>query len=194
LPEFVFGCRLPECLSMGRLPSVEVLGKGDGWFLIALYGDGFKLVEHKKDDKKYKRLLQDYKDYIVPFMPDPKETRKYYPNDKLIEFLLFNAAGTDYKDIIGCFTIYSIKKDECRIGCFIKPDFRRNYYSTKVHNRLFEFIKSSLKINKVAVEVLSTNKISINMFEKLGFVRDRDSKIMECQGQQSLFYMFTKDI
>ena len=171
-----------------------MLGKGDDRFLISLYGDGFKLIEHKKDDKKYKRLLQDYKDYIRPYMPDPKEIRKHYPNDKLIEFLLFKAAGTDYKDIIGCFTIYSIKKDECCIGCFIKPDFRRNNYSTKAHNRLFEFIKLSLEINKVVVEVLCTNNKSISMFEKLGFVRERDSKIMECQGQQSLFYLFTKDI
>ena len=162
--------------------------------MIALYGDGFKLIEHKKDDKKYKRLLQDYKDYIIPYMPDPKEIRKYYPNDKLIEFLLFKTAGNGYKDIIGCFTIYSIKKDECRIGCFIKPDFRRNYYSTKAHNRLFEYIKSNLKINKVVVEVLSTNNKSISMFEKLGFVRYGEPKIMECQGQQSLFYVFTKDL
>jgi RimJ/RimL family protein N-acetyltransferase len=185
---------LPECLARGRLPSVEAPGKGDGRFLITLDGDGFKLIEHKKDDKIYKRLLQDYKDDIKPFMPDPKEIKKHYPNDKLIEFFLFKTTGTDYKDVIGCFTIYSIKKDECRIGCFIKPDFRRNYYATKAHNRLFEFIKSKLKINKVVVEVLSTNNKSISMFEKLGFVRDRDAKIMECQGQHSLFYQFAKDM
>lgn len=169
-------------------------GKGDGIFLVALYGDGFKLLELKKNDKKYKRLLQEYQDYIKPFMPDPKEIKKHYPNDKSIEFMLFKTVGTDYKDIIGCFIIYSIKKDECRLGCFVKPDFRRKYYSKKAHNRLFEFIKSRLKINKVIVEVLSTNSKSISMFEKLGFVRDGDSKIMECQGQPSLFYTFTKDI
>jgi RimJ/RimL family protein N-acetyltransferase len=162
--------------------------------LIILYGAGFKLIEHKINDKTYKRFLRDYQDDIKPFMPDPKEIRMYYPNDKLIEFFLFNEAGNDYKDIIGCFTIYNIKKDECCIGCFIKTDFRRQYYSTNAHLRLFEFIKSRLKINKVAVEVLSTNDKSISMFEKLGFARNRDSKVMACQGRQSLFYTFTKEI
>jgi RimJ/RimL family protein N-acetyltransferase len=162
--------------------------------LIELYGDGFKLIEHKINDKTYKKFLRDYQDDIKPFMPDPEEIRKHYPNDKLIEFFLFKEAGNKYKDIIGCFTIYGLKKDECCIGCFIKPEFRRNYYSTNAHLRLFEFIKSRLKINKVAVEVVSYNDKSINMFEKLGFVKGRDSKIMACQGRQSLFYTFTKDI
>jgi RimJ/RimL family protein N-acetyltransferase len=173
---------------------LQYWGKGAGRFLIILYGDGFKLIEHKINDKTYKRFLRDCQDDIKPFMPDPQEIIMHYPNDKLIEFFLCKEAGNKYKDIIGCFTIYGIKKDECCIGCFIKPDFRRNYYSTNAHLRLFEFIKSRLKINKVAVEVLSTNDKSISMYEKLGFAKDRDSKIMACQGRQSLFYTFTKEI
>ena len=162
--------------------------------MIILYGDDFKLIEHNRDDKTYKRLLREYQGDIKPFMPDPKEIIKHYPNDKIIEFFLFKEAGNKYKDIIGCFTIYGIKKDQCCIGCFIKPEFRRNYYSTNAHLRLFEFIKSRLKINKIAVEVLSANDKSIRMFEKLGFTKDGDSKIMACQGRQSLFYTFTKEI
>lgn len=79
-----------------------------------------------------------------------------------------------YKDKkkIGYFRVsnYSKENHTLSIGMDIHKNFRGNEYAYEAYIKFIPYIINKFHLNKVSLEVLSTNTVAINLYKKLGFV------------------------
>ena len=58
------------------------------------------------------------------------------------------------------------------IGSDIHPDYRRQGCATEAYKLLLRYLFDCWQLNKVSLEVLSTNPGALALYDKLGFVRE----------------------
>ena len=84
------------------------------------------------------------------------------------QFYIINYLGED----IGYFRTSDhdlINKRIC-IGCDIEPRYTGKGYGYLAYRVFLEFLFDKLDLNKIYLEVLSTNERAIHLYEKLGFI------------------------
>lgn len=92
----------------------------------------------------------------------------------------FNKTSPNYwiifcKDIkIGYFRLsnYSHENQNLYIGADISPEHRGQGYATPAYKLFIPFLFKKYNLNKISLEVLSTNTIAKNLYNKLGFVEE----------------------
>ena len=92
----------------------------------------------------------------------------------------FNKTSPNYwiifcNDIkIGYFRIsnYSYENQNLYIGADISPEYKGRGYATPAYKLFIPFLFKTYNLNKISLEVLSTNTIAKNLYNKLGFVEE----------------------
>ena len=75
---------------------------------------------------------------------------------------------------IGYFRLsnYSKINKNIYIGADIHPDFHGKGYAKTAYRMFIPFLFKEYNLHKISLEVLSTNHRAINLYEKLGFVKE----------------------
>lgn len=80
-----------------------------------------------------------------------------------------------YKNIkIGYFRLsnYSHENQSLYIGADISPDHKGKGYATPIYKLFIPFLFKKYNLNKISLEVLSTNTVAKNLYNKLGFTEE----------------------
>jgi RimJ/RimL family protein N-acetyltransferase len=67
---------------------------------------------------------------------------------------------------------YSEMNKNIYIGADIAPEFKGMGYAKPAYKQFMKYLFEYLDLNKVALEVLSTNIVAINLYTSLGFVHE----------------------
>lgn len=75
---------------------------------------------------------------------------------------------------IGYFRLsnHSVENKNIYIGADISPEFRGLGYAKKAYSIFIPFLFEKYELNKISLEVLSTNQVAINLYKKLGFFQE----------------------
>lgn len=133
--------------------------------------------------KLYEGFLQAFSDYVVPFALTEAQFRNHIilnavdldstmgclVGDRLVGFSLNGFGHWNGLD-----TVYDA-------GTGVIPEFRRQGISEKMFDvMLVEFRKRGIK--QWLLEVVTTNKPAIKLYEKLGFKKSRELALLQCSG------------
>ncbi len=80
-----------------------------------------------------------------------------------------------FKDIkIGYFRLsnYSIENQNLYIGADIAPEYTGLGYAKSAYKLFIPFLFKKYNLNKISLEVLSTNIVAKNLYNKLGFIEE----------------------
>jgi len=112
------------------------------------------------------------------------ETREWFIKNNPLFFIIFI---NDQK--IGYFRTSNLShtNKNIYIGADIHKDYRGKGYSKKAYKKFIPYIIEKYNLHKINLEVLSTNKIAINLYLSLGFKIDgikreevfRDNKFID---------------
>lgn len=80
----------------------------------------------------------------------------------------------DMNSRIGYFRLsnHSIVNRNIYIGADIAPQFKGLGYAKKAYSIFMPKLFENYNLNKISLEVLSTNNVAINLYKKLGFVQE----------------------
>jgi len=80
----------------------------------------------------------------------------------------------DKNSRIGYFRLsnHSIINRNIYIGADIAPQFKGLGYAKKAYSIFMPKLFENYNLNKISLEVLSTNNVAINLYKKLGFVQE----------------------
>jgi RimJ/RimL family protein N-acetyltransferase len=80
----------------------------------------------------------------------------------------------DINETVGYFRLsnYSKANKNIYIGADIAPKFRRKGYATAAYKKFIPLLFGFYDLNKISLEVLSTNTNAIKLYEKLGFIKE----------------------
>lgn len=80
----------------------------------------------------------------------------------------------DTNSRIGYFRLsnHSIVNRNIYIGADIAPQFKGLGYAKKAYSIFMPKLFENYNLNKISLEVLSTNNVAINLYKKLGFVQE----------------------
>jgi diamine N-acetyltransferase len=94
------------------------------------------------------------------------ETNNWYVVDKPDYWMIING-----KDTIGYFRLsnHSTTNKNIYIGADIAPEFTGKGLAKEAYKLFIPFIFNLYNLNKISLEVLSTNERAINLYNKLGF-------------------------
>lgn len=67
---------------------------------------------------------------------------------------------------------YSKNNRSIYVGMDIEKKFRGNGYAFKAYKKLLPYTFKTFNLNKISLEVLSTNLVAINLYKKLGFIQE----------------------
>lgn len=101
-----------------------------------------------------------------------KETCDWFENTKPDFWIIKDA---DLKmERIGYFRLsnHSAVNKNIYIGADVAPQFRGLGYAKKAYSLFIPMIFENYKLNKISLEVLSSNTVAINLYNKLGFVKE----------------------
>lgn len=75
---------------------------------------------------------------------------------------------------IGYFRLsnHSTTNKNIYVGADIAPEFRGLGYAKKAYNTFIPWLFKNYDLNKISLEVLSTNLVAIELYKKLGFVKE----------------------
>jgi RimJ/RimL family protein N-acetyltransferase len=161
------------------------------------------------DKNIYLRKFED-KDLgaIYKLKNDPK-TAKFlggfsiaYSRNDILEWI--NSVRNREKDIIWCI---ADNNDECigqiglydinyrignaEIGIAISKNNINQGIGTKVHRKVIEFAFNEMNLNKVTALVLTLNKLSVSLYEKLGFTKEGEIRNYQYrQGEYINAYLY----
>jgi RimJ/RimL family protein N-acetyltransferase len=121
------------------------------------------------------------------------ETRNIYAEEFLHDSRIFSLEETlhwfkttnpdywmirddDINETVGYFRLsnYSKENKSIYIGADIAPKFRRRGYATHAYKKFIPLLFGFYDLNKISLEVLSTNTNAIKLYEKLGFIKDTE--------------------
>jgi RimJ/RimL family protein N-acetyltransferase len=76
--------------------------------------------------------------------------------------------------LIGYFRLsnYSKENKNIYIGADIAKEYTGKGIAKKAYNLFIPFLFTEYNLNKISLEVLSTNQKAINLYDKLGFVKE----------------------
>jgi len=97
---------------------------------------------------------------------------KYSIEDNISWFKSTNPTyfiATDDGEKIGYIRTSNWKTDSVYVGMDIHPKYRGLGYANNLYELLFEKLKTEYKLSKVYLEVLTSNKRAINIYNKLNF-------------------------
>lgn len=112
--------------------------------------------------------------YASEFLHDDRtftleETEKWFAETNPSYYIILDDAT---KSKIGYFRLsnHSDKNKNLYIGADIAPEFRGRGYAKPAYNMFMDFLFNYYNLNKITLEVLSTNLIAINLYTSLGFI------------------------
>jgi len=75
---------------------------------------------------------------------------------------------------IGYFRLsnYSVENKNIYVGADIAPEYKGLGLGKKSYNKFIPFLFNEYNLNKISLEVLSTNHVAISLYEKIGFKTD----------------------
>lgn len=128
-----------------------------------------------------------FRKLILEDIPLLNEIRNVYANDYLHDSRAFSVAQSiawfktnnpDYyaillnEKMIGYFRLsnYSVENKNLYLGADIHPEFCGLGYANQAYKKFIPFLFKEYNLNKISLEVLSTNERAINLYKKLGFV------------------------
>jgi RimJ/RimL family protein N-acetyltransferase len=81
----------------------------------------------------------------------------------------------DTKKIIGLIDLYNInlKSKKLKLGYWIGKTYRRKGYATEAIKKMIEYAFKNYDVNEIIATTLITNDASMNLLEKLGFVKGK---------------------
>jgi RimJ/RimL family protein N-acetyltransferase len=97
------------------------------------------------------------------------ETKKWFSDTNPNFYLILNGG-----EKIGYFRLsnYSEKNKNIYIGADINSKYKGQGYGKLSYIKFIPYLFKHYNLNKISLEVLSTNKIAINLYKKLGFVQE----------------------
>ena len=115
----------------------------------------------------------------------------------------FNKIKPDYWTIfdndnrIGYFRLsnHSIENKNIYIGADIAPQYTGRGYATLAYTLFIPFLFDSYNLNKISLEVISTNIVARNLYNKLGFIYEgtkRDDIIKDGEWVDSIMMSILK--
>jgi RimJ/RimL family protein N-acetyltransferase len=130
----------------------------------------FKKICH--DDLEFLNRVRN--EYCEEFLHDSEK----FTIDDTVQW--FNLNNPNYYIIflnetrIGYFRLsnYSKKNKNIYVGADISPEFKGLGYGKLSYKKFLPFLFNEYDLNKVSLEVLSTNSIAINLYTNLGFVTE----------------------
>jgi RimJ/RimL family protein N-acetyltransferase len=132
----------------------------------------FKLRPMKESDIKFVNSIRN--GYSKEYLHDSRT----FTDDECLEWFRktnpsFHIISFDNEDI-GYFRTsnYSKENNHICVGCDIDPKYVGKGYGFASYLVLFDYLFNEKNINKIYLEVLSTNKRAIHLYEKLGFVTE----------------------
>lgn len=77
-------------------------------------------------------------------------------------------------DIVGYFRLsnYSEKNKYIYIGADIAPEYTGKGIAKEAYKKFIPYVFNTYNVNKLSLEVLATNERAINLYNKLGFVKE----------------------
>jgi len=129
----------------------------------------YKFRRIEKDDLIFLNFIRNQ--YCEEFLHDSRK----FTIEETIEW--FNNTSPDYyiieynEEKIGYFRIsnYSKENNNLYIGADIHPDFRGKGLAYKAYYIFIRNLFIERNLNKITLEVLSTNNIALSLYKKLGF-------------------------
>ena len=118
------------------------------------------------------RYLHDSRKFTI------QETNEWFIKNKPDYYLILLLQHIDgvalAEDKIGYFRLsnYSVENKNIYIGADISPNYRGMGYAKLAYSKFIPFLFNDYNLNKISLEVLSTNEVAINLYKKLGFVKE----------------------
>jgi RimJ/RimL family protein N-acetyltransferase len=98
-----------------------------------------------------------------------EETKEWYKKLNIPYYVVY------YQDNrIGYFRLsdYSPQNNNMFIGMDIHKNFKGKGYAYEAYIKFIPYIMDKYNLNKISLEVLSTNTVAINLYKKLGFITE----------------------
>jgi RimJ/RimL family protein N-acetyltransferase len=110
-----------------------------------------------------------------------EETKEWYRKLDIPYYIVYHE---DSK--IGYFRLsnYSSRNNTMYVGMDIHKSFRGKGYAYEAYTKFIPYIMDAYGLNKISLEVLSTNIVAINLYKKIGFVMEgvKRQEVLKCRG------------
>lgn len=111
-------------------------------------------------------------DCAVEFLHDStiytiEDTKKWYSTLQLSYYMVYLD-----KQKVGYFRIsnYSFKNKNLYIGMDLHKEYRGQGLAFEAYRLFIPYVFNYYELNKISLEVLSTNEVAYNLYKKLGFI------------------------
>ena len=121
-------------------------------------------IDFKNDEMLFKDK-KDFKEYVY----DEIKVNNYVQNKEKDGYILL--AILYKEDVIGEIRFKGIEDSCSEIGIILKNDrYKNKGIGTIALTKALDYAKDNLKLNKIVAKILKTNKRSLHIFEKIGFI------------------------
>jgi len=132
-------------------------------------------IDFKKITPDYLEFLNKVRnEYALEYLHDSRtftidETKNWYHKNNPDFWMIFAD-----EVLIGYFRLsnYSKENKNIYIGADIAKEYTGKGIAKKAYNLFIPFLFTEYNLNKISLEVLSTNQRAINLYDKLGFVKE----------------------
>ena len=133
------------------------------------------MINFKKIEKSDLSFLNEVRnEYSEEFLHDSRkftldQTEQWFDKFNPDFYIIFLES-----ERIGYFRLsnYSEINKNLYIGADIAPKFKGKGFGKLSYEKFIPFIFEKYNLNKISLEVLSTNQVAINLYKKLGFVTE----------------------
>lgn len=113
--------------------------------------------------------------YAADFLHDSRtfsieETKEWFNKTSPLYYIIKDERSNK----IGYFRLsnYSKQNKNMYIGADIAPGYKGKGYAKPAYKRFMDLLFNYYDLNKISLEVLSTNTVAINLYTSLGFVHE----------------------
>jgi RimJ/RimL family protein N-acetyltransferase len=133
------------------------------------------MINFKKIEKSDLSFLNEVRnEYSEEFLHDSRkftldQTEQWFDKSNPDFYMIFLGS-----ERIGYFRLsnYSETNKNLYIGADISPKFKGRGLGKLSYQKFIPYIFDKYELNKISLEVLSTNQVAINLYKKLGFVTE----------------------
>lgn len=137
----------------------------------------FKIDSLRRDQIEALRLIRNepqvWSNLSNPFEINEMEQEVWFQSQSLDPKKQYFGINWDY-ELIGCcwYDEWDRTNSSCRVGIMINPVYHGNGYGYDVLDSFVEYLMNDMNIHRIWCLVLETNKASLGLFNKLGFVEE----------------------
>lgn len=133
------------------------------------------MINFKKIEKSDLSFLNEVRNgYSEEFLHDSRkftldQTEQWFDKFNPDFYMIFLGS-----ERVGYFRLsnYSEANKNLYIGADISPEFKGRGLGKLSYQKFIPYIFDKYELNKISLEVLSTNQVAINLYKKLGFVTE----------------------